>query len=137
MFQENKARQFFRKMSISYPPMRIRTCAYQRVRNVFFQKVWRALFSWNTHFEIRPFALLQTKYQKQSSRVFIKKRCSENIQQIYRRAASGITLRHGVLLLICCIFPEHLFSRALTEICFWSKNLTGSIEHYAITMHNM
>ena len=27
-----------------------------------FRKIWRALFSWNTRFEIRPFALLQTNY---------------------------------------------------------------------------
>ena len=27
-----------------------------------FRKVWRALFSWNTHFGIRPFALLPTSY---------------------------------------------------------------------------
>ena len=26
-----------------------------------FRKIWRALFSWNTCFEIRPFALLPTK----------------------------------------------------------------------------
>ena len=26
-----------------------------------FRKIWRALFSWNTHFEIRPIALLPTK----------------------------------------------------------------------------
>ena len=28
------------------------------------RKIWRALFSWNTRFEIRPFALLPTKYGK-------------------------------------------------------------------------
>ena len=28
----------------------------------FFRKIWRALFSWNTRFEIRPFTLLPTKY---------------------------------------------------------------------------
>ena len=27
-----------------------------------FQKIWRALFYWNTRFEIRHFALLPTKY---------------------------------------------------------------------------
>ena len=27
---------------------------------VVFRKIWRALFSWNTCFEIRPFALLPT-----------------------------------------------------------------------------
>ena len=27
-----------------------------------FRKIWRALFSWNTRFEIRSFALLPTKY---------------------------------------------------------------------------
>ena len=28
-----------------------------------FPKIWRALFSWNTSFKIRPFALLPTKWQ--------------------------------------------------------------------------
>ena len=27
-----------------------------------FRKIWRALFSWNTHFEIHPFALLPMSY---------------------------------------------------------------------------
>ena len=27
-----------------------------------FRKIWRALFSWNTRYEIRPFALLQACY---------------------------------------------------------------------------
>ena len=52
VFQENKARQIFRKTSISYP----RTCACRGVRNVCFLKIWRALFSWNTCF--LRFALL-------------------------------------------------------------------------------
>ena len=53
VFKENKARQIFRKMNISYPLTSIR---YQGV----FWKIWHALFSWNTRFAIRPFALLQT-----------------------------------------------------------------------------
>ena len=44
MFEENKARQIFRKTSISYPMMRTRT------QCLFFQKIWRALFSWITSF---------------------------------------------------------------------------------------
>ena len=36
VFQENKARQIFRKTSISYPLIRTRTCAYQGLRNVSF-----------------------------------------------------------------------------------------------------
>ena len=48
-FKKTK-RQIFRKTNISYP--QIRTCT-------FFA---HALFSWNTRFEIRPFALLPTKY---------------------------------------------------------------------------
>ena len=38
----------------------MRTCAYQGVRNAVFWKIWHALFSWNTRFEICPFALLLT-----------------------------------------------------------------------------
>ena len=41
VLQENEARQIFRKTNISYPLLRQR---------------WRALFSCNTRFEIRPFA---------------------------------------------------------------------------------
>ena len=29
----------------------------------FFRKIWRALISWNTRFEIRPFALLPTNFK--------------------------------------------------------------------------
>ena len=36
VFQENKARQIFQKMNISYPLIRTRTCAYQGVRTVCF-----------------------------------------------------------------------------------------------------
>ena len=28
---------------------------------IVFRKIWRALFFWNTRFDIRPFALLPTK----------------------------------------------------------------------------
>ena len=38
VFQENKARQIFRKRNISYPPIRTRTFAYQGVRNVRFSE---------------------------------------------------------------------------------------------------
>ena len=38
-FQENKARQIFRKTNISYPLICTSTCAYQRVRNVCFSEI--------------------------------------------------------------------------------------------------
>ena len=44
VFQENKARQIFRKTNISYPLKNVR----------FLWKIWCALFSWNTCFEICP-----------------------------------------------------------------------------------
>ena len=50
VFQEKKAHQIFRKTNISYP-----LCV-----SFVFQQIWRALFSWNTRFEIRPFVLLLT-----------------------------------------------------------------------------
>ena len=37
----------------------MRTRAYKNIF-LFFGKIWRALFSWNTRFEICPFALLPT-----------------------------------------------------------------------------
>ena len=38
VFQENKARQIFRKTNISYPLMRTRTFVHQGVRNVYFSE---------------------------------------------------------------------------------------------------
>ena len=38
VFQENKARQIFRKTNISYPLIRTPACAYQGVRNVRFSE---------------------------------------------------------------------------------------------------
>ena len=49
VFQENKGRQIFRKTNIAYPLI-----------TFVFRKIWRVLFSWNTRFGIRPFALLPT-----------------------------------------------------------------------------
>ena len=72
--------------------------------------------------------------QKQPSRDVLRKRCSENMQQIYTRAAmpSVISIKlqsktnllkshfsMGVLLQICCIFSEHLFLRPPLDCCFW------------------
>ena len=76
---------------------------------------------------------IQTKktWQKQPLRCVLKKRCSESIQQIYRRTPCQIVisiklpcnfieiaLRHGVLLWICCIFLEYLFLGTSLRGCF-------------------
>ena len=55
--QNNKVRQIFRKTNISYPLIRIRTYAYQGVRNASFSEIWRALFFCNHRFEINPLVL--------------------------------------------------------------------------------
>ena len=46
--------------------------------------------------------------QKQRIRGVLRKSCSENMQQIYRRT----------LLQICCIVSEHLFIRMPMDGCF-------------------
>ena len=52
VFQENKEREIFRKTIIFLFSIFI------------FRKIKHALFSWNSRFEIRPFALLATMYSK-------------------------------------------------------------------------
>ena len=71
------------------------------------------------------------KNQKQPSRGILRKRCSENIQQIYRRTPMPkcdfnkvLGLVHwcfgiGALLSVCCIFSEHIFLRTPLDGCFW------------------
>ena len=54
--QVNKACQVFCKTNISYPVIRTRACAYQRVRNVHFAENLACFF----FFAIGPFAVLLT-----------------------------------------------------------------------------
>ena len=80
MFQENKARQIVGKTNISYS--------------------WRALFSWSTRFEIRPFALLPTFTWLNS------KHCSISFDSLWK-------------------FQQVCFKMCLTRFCalsakFWS-----------------
>ena len=66
VFQENKARQIFRKTNIFYPLLHTRTYAYLGVRNVCFSDVrvsgGKKCSFFNTRSEIRSFALLPTSY---------------------------------------------------------------------------
>ena len=55
VLEKNESGQIFRITNISYSL--IRTCSVGK-KCSFFRKVWRALFTCNTRFEIRPFALL-------------------------------------------------------------------------------
>ena len=68
--------------------------------------------------------------QKQPSRGVLRKRCSENMQQIYRRISMSkcelnkLHFGMGVLLYIkfaACIFPEHVFLRTPLDGCFWYR----------------
>ena len=52
------------------------------VKNVF-RKIWSVLFSWNPRFEIRPFALLLTKYNRSAK--LIPRRQLVVQSQKYRR----------------------------------------------------
>ena len=73
--------------------------------------------------------------QKQPSRCVLRKRCSENMQPIYRRIrmpkfdfnkAATLLESHfgmGVLLSICCIFSEHFFLRTPLNDCFWCHSM--------------
>ena len=80
---------------------------------------------------------LNTWFQKQPSRGVLRKRCSENMQQIYKTPcrsvmATLLKLHFGmdVLLKICCIFSEHLFLRTPPDSCFCDleiENISQSI----------
>ena len=65
------------------------------------------------------------KIQKQPPGGVPRKKCSENMQQIYRGTTMpkcDFNKSHfgmDVLLQICCIFSEHLFLRTPLDGCFW------------------
>ena len=58
VFQENKARQIFRKTNISYLLIRTRTCAYQGVRNVRFSENLACFVFLKHPFWDSPFCLI-------------------------------------------------------------------------------
>ena len=58
VFQENKARQIFRKTNISYSLIRTRTCAYQGVRNVCFSENLTCFVFLKHPFWDSPFCLI-------------------------------------------------------------------------------
>ena len=60
VFEENKARQIFRKTNISYPLIHTRTCAHHGVRIVCFSENLAFFVFLKPRIEIRPFALLPT-----------------------------------------------------------------------------
>ena len=74
MLQENKARQIFRKRSISYP---------QEIFVVW--KILLALFSCNNRFENLTFALLPFALGQLNSRVLRKKNYSWGIVNLWRK----------------------------------------------------
>ena len=85
------------------------------------------------------------KVANQPSRGVLRKRSSENLLQIYRRTPKPkcnfnlqsnfieIIFSLGVLLLICCLFSEHLFLRTLLDGCLrtmkFLDQLVGPTSH--------
>ena len=63
-FEKTKDAKFSEKRTFFYPLIRIHVAVSGGKKMFVFRKIWRALFSWNTRFEIRPFALLLTKREK-------------------------------------------------------------------------
>ena len=74
VFKENKTRQIFRKTNI-------------------FQKISRTLFSWNTRFEIQPFALLPATFCFLTAVIWSKKKVVKNLVSIF---IGSPWLRHAV-----------------------------------------
>ena len=79
-----------------------RTCAYQGIKMFVFRKIWRALFPWNTHFEIRPFALLLTIYC--SKLILLLKLFNVLDEKYYLRGLFIWWLIHKITLWSCCSY---------------------------------
>ena len=75
-------------------------CATGGKKCSFLRKIWRALFSWNTCFEIRPFALLPTKYQEEEITGFLFSHWTN-----YWSKSSYIKIDKRKLVLKMCVVP--------------------------------
>ena len=95
-----------------------RKCAYQGIKMFVFRKIWRALFSWNTHFEIRPFALLLTIYC--SKLILLLKLFNVLDEKYYLRGLFIWWLIHKITLWSCCSYS--LIYYLITKInSFYNK----------------
>ena len=87
-----------------------------------FQKIWRALFSWNTRFEIRPFALLPT---------IICFGCKICISQNKHRWEWQRLLTFSEI--SCCIWRQHYYRRKLVyKSHFWVKKFAISVKWWTL-----
>ena len=64
--QNGESQNFPKNENFLPPDTHTYVCVSGDKKCSFFRKIWRALFSWNTHFEIRLFALLPTKWKVMS-----------------------------------------------------------------------
>ena len=67
VFQENEARQIFRKTNISYPLTGTFTCAYQVVRNVCFSENLTCFVFLKHPFRDSPFCFITDSYTLKNS----------------------------------------------------------------------
>ena len=116
-FKKTKPTKFFRKTNISYPL--IRTVLIRGQEMFVFRKIWRALFSRNPRFEIRPFVLLPTK---QDSENILNKFSGENdrmwgnfykvtrIFLIWLKPTIEILEQHSVISLLLTLNTYHTYS---------------------------
>ena len=71
VFQENKARQIFRRTNISNPLIHTHTCAYQGVRNVRFSKNLMCFVFLQHPFWDLPFRLITDEVVGKNERFFV------------------------------------------------------------------
>ena len=116
--------------------------------NIFFSKETVNLLTfpkeipdWKASFSLQRTQYQRKKPQKQPSRGVVRKRCSENMQQVYRRTPMPkcdfnsnfveITLGHGCSLQICCIFFEQFFLETPLSSCFWNAKQINHIQRFS------
>ena len=95
MFQENNARQIFRKTNISYPLIRTSTCAYQGVGNIRFSENLACFFLKHPFWD-SPFCLITTDIVKSKT----KKQLIWQIHFLFKRRFKRPSLVHFQALLM-------------------------------------
>ena len=83
VFQENQARQIFRKTKISYHLIRTRTCAYQGVRNVRFSENLTWFIFLKYPFWDSPFCLVTDECLFSKQKKVLWRSCKASPANIY------------------------------------------------------
>ena len=119
VFQEHKAHQIFRKMNISNPLIRTRTCAYQGVRNVRFSENLACFVFLKHPFWDSPFCFITVELKMRLWRIVALKRKQNAFYVTFILSKKYFAGLYFISIYIVWVLVGNGLSKNLTTMVGW------------------